>query len=70
MGITRARDLNTPGQQTAGQSDFSEDPRVKVTMRSTNGGVGAAMITEYQHALDDGMDIVIKLVDRKYKPPF
>ena len=39
-------------------------------MRSTNGGVGAAMITEYQHALDDGMDIVIKLVDRKYKPPF
>ena len=33
-------------------------------MRSTNGGVGAAMITEYQQALDDSMDIVIKLVDR------
>lgn len=114
MGLPPTKDLQTPEQQTTGQSDFSgggikiavaipcfrvkqkigdvlrkipagvhtvycvddacpeasgefirsefaDDPRVKVIMRSANGGVGAAVISGYQQALDDGMDIVVKL---------
>ena len=43
------------------QSEFANDTRVKVIMRPTNGGVGAAVITGYRQALEDGMDIIIKL---------
>ena len=43
------------------QSEFAGDPRITVIMRSTNGGVGAAVMSGYRRALEDGMDIVIKL---------
>jgi glycosyltransferase involved in cell wall biosynthesis len=43
------------------RTEFADDPRVKVIERSANGGVGAAVITGYLQAMDDGMDIVIKL---------
>jgi dolichol-phosphate mannosyltransferase len=37
------------------------DPRVKVLKRPANGGVGAAVMTGYQAALNDGVDIIVKL---------
>lgn len=37
------------------------DPRVKVIRHQVNGGVGAAVITGYMAALDDGMDIMVKI---------
>lgn len=43
------------------QSEFADDPQIKVISRSANGGVGAAVISGYLQAMDDGMDIVIKL---------
>jgi len=38
-----------------------DDPRVRVLHHETNQGVGGAMITGYRAALEDGMDIVVKL---------
>ena len=37
------------------------DDRLKVIKRASNGGVGAAMITGYQQAINDGADIVVKV---------
>ena len=37
------------------------DSRVKVIRHQVNGGVGAAVITGYMAALDDGMDIMVKI---------
>lgn len=37
------------------------DPRVRVVRRERNGGVGAAVMTGYQAALDDGMEIMVKI---------
>ncbi len=37
------------------------DPRIKVIHHSVNQGVGGAMATGYRQALEDGMDIVIKV---------
>jgi dolichol-phosphate mannosyltransferase len=37
------------------------DKRLKVLKREVNGGVGAAMITGYQQAILDGIDIVVKV---------
>jgi glycosyltransferase involved in cell wall biosynthesis len=37
------------------------DQRLKVLKREVNGGVGAAMVTGYQQAVMDGVDIVVKL---------
>ncbi len=37
------------------------DQRLKVLKREVNGGVGAAMVTGYQQAVKDGVDIVVKL---------
>lgn len=37
------------------------DARVRVLRHAQNGGVGAAMVTGYRAALDDGADIVVKL---------
>lgn len=37
------------------------DPRVHVLYHPHNQGVGAAMLTAYQAALQDGMDIVVKI---------
>ena len=37
------------------------DPRVHLLRHESNGGVGAAMITGYRHALELGADIVVKM---------
>lgn len=39
----------------------SQDPRVRVLFHPVNRGVGGAMITGYQAALDDGMSIIVKI---------
>jgi dolichol-phosphate mannosyltransferase len=37
------------------------DPRVVVVRREANGGVGAAVMTGYRRAIDDGAEILVKL---------
>jgi dolichol-phosphate mannosyltransferase len=37
------------------------DPRVKVIFNETNMGVGGATMVGYQRALEDGMDVVVKI---------
>ena len=37
------------------------DPRVEVIFHEENSGVGGAVISGYRRALDDGMDIVVKI---------
>ena len=45
------------------------DPRVKVLQHTENQGVGGAVMTGYQAALDEGMDIVVKVDgDGQMKP--
>jgi len=38
-----------------------QDPRVRVLYHAENQGVGGAVVTAYQAALDDGLDIVVKV---------
>ncbi|CAM3642780.1 glycosyltransferase family 2 protein [Paracidovorax anthurii] len=38
-----------------------QDPRVRVLSHAQNQGVGGALVTAYQQALEDGMDIVVKI---------
>lgn len=38
-----------------------QDPRVKVIMHAENQGVGGAVMTGYQAAIDDGMGILVKI---------
>ena len=35
------------------------DPRISVTARERNGGVGAAVVTGYRQALEDGIDVAV-----------
>jgi len=37
------------------------DPRVRVIRHRENGGVGAAVVTGYRAAIDEGLDIVVKV---------
>lgn len=37
------------------------DPRVKVIRHTTNGGVGAAVMTGYKAAIADGTDVIVKI---------
>jgi glycosyltransferase involved in cell wall biosynthesis len=37
------------------------DPRVRIVRRERNGGVGAAVLSGYRAALDDGMDVLVKI---------
>ena len=39
----------------------ARDPRVRVLRHTVNGGVGAAVITGYRAAIEDGMEIVVKV---------
>ncbi len=39
----------------------NSDPRVRVLYHPENRGVGGAIVTAYQAALEDGMDIVVKI---------
>ena len=47
------------------------DPRVRVVFNATNQGVGGAMVTGYEAAIADNMDIVVKLDgDGQMNPAF
>ncbi len=37
----------------------AEDPRIAVIQREHNGGVGAAVVTGYRQALEDGVDVAV-----------
>ncbi|HEY2147201.1 MAG TPA: glycosyltransferase family 2 protein [Pirellulales bacterium] len=39
----------------------AEDPRVRLLVHEKNRGVGAAVVTGYRQALDDGAEIIVKL---------
>ena len=39
----------------------SNDPRVRVLRNPENRGVGGAIVTAYKAAVEDGMDIVVKI---------
>ena len=45
------------------------DGRVKVVYRRKNGGVGAAMVSGYRAALEDGADIIVKIDGDGQMPP-
>ena len=38
------------------------DPRITVLFRESNGGVGAAVCSGYEYALNQGADILVKAV--------
>lgn len=45
----------------AAQALAAEDPRIRVVTHPQNMGVGAAVITGYRAAVDDGAEIIVKL---------
>lgn len=49
--------------------DNQHDTRVKVLFHAENRGVGGAVITAYRAALEDGMDIVVKIDGDGQMPP-
>ena len=46
---------------TAARAVSASDPRVRVISHEVNQGVGAAMVTGYRAALNDGMEICVKM---------
>jgi dolichol-phosphate mannosyltransferase len=64
-----------PEQSGSHVSAHCQDPRVKVLTHIENQGVGGAMVTGYQAALDEQMDVVVKIdgdgqMDPKLLPIF
>jgi glycosyltransferase involved in cell wall biosynthesis len=54
---------------TADQVRSSADPRVELVARAENGGVGAAIVTGYEHALAEGLDVVcVMAADNQMDP--
>jgi glycosyltransferase involved in cell wall biosynthesis len=49
-------DASTDG--TAERARATGDPRVRVVTRERNGGVGAAIVTGYRAALEEGLDVI------------
>lgn len=50
-----------PEQTGAFVREASRDSRVRVIMRTVNGGVGAATLSGYRQALADGMTVIVKI---------
>lgn len=50
-----------PEQSGAYVEGFCEDPRVTVIRQTINQGVGGAVMTGYKAAINDGMDIMVKI---------
>lgn len=46
-----------------------KEPRMTVVHHAVNGGVGASMVTGYRAAIEDGMDILVKLDGDGQMPP-
>ena len=60
-------DASTDGTAEAVRS--APDPRVELVPREQNGGVGAAIVTGYQRALADGLDVVcVMAADNQMDP--
>ena len=60
-------DASTDG--TAEAVRAAADPRVELVLREQNGGVGAAIVTGYERALDDGLDVVcVMAADNQMDP--
>src|SRR5688500_6956386 len=54
---------------TAGVVRSFGDPRVELVTRDENGGVGAAIVTGYRRALDEGLDVVcVMAADNQMDP--
>ena len=47
--------------ETAGRARSAGDPRMRLISHEVNQGVGGAMVSGYRQALNDGMDICVKL---------
>ena len=43
------------------KQELPDDPRLQVLTRQVNGGVGAAVLTGYKAAVENGADIIVKL---------
>jgi glycosyltransferase involved in cell wall biosynthesis len=60
-------DASTDG--TAAAATAAGDPRVEVVRRERNGGVGAAIVTGYQRALEEALDVVcVMAADNQMDP--
>ena len=60
-------DASTDG--TADAVRALADPRVELVAREQNGGVGAAIVTGYERALEDGLDVVcVMAADNQMDP--
>jgi glycosyltransferase involved in cell wall biosynthesis len=60
-------DASTDG--TAAKVRASADTRVELVARERNGGVGAAIVTGYQRALEEGLDVVcVMAADNQMDP--
>ena len=54
---------------TAERARAVGDPRVEVIVHERNGGVGAAIVTGYQRALEDGIDVTcVMAADNQMDP--
>lgn len=61
IGTIYVVDDACPEQSGIKAAAKSTDQRVKLLQRPINGGVGAAVVTGYQRALEDQIDVVVKL---------
>jgi glycosyltransferase involved in cell wall biosynthesis len=52
-------DGSQDGTVAAARTAAAKDPRIEVVAREQNGGVGAAVVTGYRRALEDGGDVVV-----------
>ena len=52
-------DASGDGTAARARSAAERDPRISVIVRERNGGVGAAVVTGYRQALEDGTDVAV-----------
>lgn len=54
-------DASTDGTADAVTAISTREPRVRLVRREENGGVGAATITGYRQAIEDDLDVAVKM---------
>jgi len=52
-------DASEDGTAARARAAAETDPRISVLVRERNGGVGAAVVTGYRQALEDGTDVAV-----------